>query len=161
MMADDSTPTPRKSDVRAGGTLDLSTGAPAPPPPEPAPLPPAPADTDVKAGRTLNLSTGKAPSAPRRKPAAASLGPGPVVRETLDLSSKTPEPSAEATPTAASDAPSKPKSGGPRGSGPNGGGRRDDRKGGGRSKRGEAPSASGESLADLLDPDILAKLRGG
>lgn len=160
MMADDSTPTPRTPGVRAGGTLDLSTGAPAPPPPEPVPLPPAPADTDVKAGRTLNLSTGKAPSAPRRKPAAASLGPGPVVRETLDLSSKTPEPSAEAAPSAAPSAPSKPSSGGSQGNKPKGGGRRDDRKGG-RSNRGEAPTASGESLADLLDPDVLAKLRGG
>lgn len=155
-MADDSTPTPRKPDVRAGGTLDLSTGAPAPPPPEPAPLPPAPADTDVKAGRTLNLSTGKAPSAPRRKPAAASLGPGPVVRETLDLSSKTPAPAADAAPTAR--APSKPPtSGGPKGKG----GRRDDRGGGKNRKRGEAPTAASESLADLLDPDVLAKLRGG
>lgn len=155
-MADDSTPTPRKPDVRAGGTLDLSTGAPAPPPPEPAPLPPAPADTDVKAGRTLNLSTGKAPSAPRRKPAAASLGAGPVVRETLDLSTKTPQPpadSASASPQAEAK-PDRPKQGKGKGT------RRDDRTGG-RSKRGEAPTASSESLADLLDPDVLAKLRGG
>jgi len=154
MMADDSTPTPRKAAVRAGGTLDLSTGAPAPPPPEPAPLPPAPADTDVKAGRTLNLSTGKASSAPRRKPAAASLGPGPVVRETLDLSTKTPPPAAEAA------SPAPPKASTPTGSRGKGG-RRDDRGSGKNRKRGEAPTASGESLADLLDPDVLAKLRGG
>jgi hypothetical protein len=154
MMADDSTPTPRKAVVRAGGTLDLSTGAPAPPPPEPAPLPPAPTDTDVKAGRTLNLSTGKAPSAPRRKPAAASLGPGPVVRETLDLSTKTAAPAAEAA------SPAPPKASKPSGSRGKGG-RRDDRSSGKNRKRGEAPTASGESLADLLDPDVLAKLRGG
>ena len=154
-MADDPTPTPRKPDVRAGGTLDLSTGKPAPPPPEPEPLPPAPADSDVKAGRTLNLSTGKPPSGGgRRKPAAATLGPGPVVRETLDLSTQTPEPRVEDTPAApASARPTTPKR-----SNDKGGGQRDDRPKG--KKRGEAPASASSSLADLLDPDVLAKLRG-
>ena len=164
-MADDPTPTPPKPDVRAGGTLDLSTGKPAPPPPEPTPLPPAPADSDVRAGRTLNLSTGKAPSGGRRKPVAASLGPGPIIRETLDLSSKTPKPAPDeisAPPSAASASAAASTGGGPKGkAGPSKGtgGRRDDRSKG-RSKRGEAPASASSSLADLLDPEVLAKLRG-
>lgn len=156
-MADDSpTPAPR-NDVRAGRTLDLSTGRPAPPPPEPpAPLPPAPADSDVKAGRTLDLSTGKPSTASdRRKPAAASLGPGPIVRETLDLSTKTAPPPAPAAPRAETHPRATPPAGGPR---------RDSSDRGtsnrGPSKRG-APASASSSLADLLDPDVLARLRGG
>lgn len=156
-MADD-IPTPEpKPDVRAGGTLDLSTGRPAPPPPEPpAPLPPAPADSDVKAGRTLNLSTGKpSTSSARRKPAAASLGPGPVVRETLDLSTKTAPPPAPDIPKAEAPPPAKPNRSRPKGDGPRGSSSNRSR------PSRDVPASASSSLADLLDPDVLAKLRGG
>ena len=158
-MADETTAsddTPRPG-VRAGGTLDLSTGKPAPPPPpEPAPLPPAPADSDVRVGKALDLSKGTGPKgSSRRKPAAASLGGGPVVRETLDLSTKEPAPAASAEPAASAS----PKRGGPKGGSKKGrssrGGPKKDQ------SRGKAPAASSESLADLLDPDVLAQLRGG
>jgi len=113
-------------------------------------------DPEVRAGRTLDLSVGP-PSRERRKPAAASLGAGPVVRETLDLSTKTvaPEPTetapAEAKPPRSG--PKPPRSG-PKPSAPKGG---PDRK----RDRGKAPASASSSLADLLDPDVLAKLRGG
>ena len=82
MMADDSAsrPAPPK------GVLDLSTGPAAPPPPPPAPRPPVVPDPAVRVGKALDLSTGRAPSGPPRKPSVASLGSGPVIRETVDFS---------------------------------------------------------------------------
>lgn len=159
-MADDTTPpdpipetsVPRPIDIRAGRTVDFSTGKPAPAadskpsgPPLPVPLPPAEGDPEVRAGQTLDFSTGKAPTT-RRKPAAASLGVGPVVRETLDLSTAQPPQSDAPAPQAPSPAPtSKPASAKTRGA---------DKKD--RSR----PSSSGSSLAELLDPETLARLRG-
>jgi hypothetical protein len=151
--APDPTPT-RAPEVRAGRTLDLSTGKPPTEPKEPprptfTPLPPAEGDPEVRAGQTLDFSTGK-PSSGRRKPAAASLGAGPVVRETLDLSTATPpaETPPATPPKSTGEAPSsKPKrSAKPKGKHDKGRGR---------------PKPSGNSLAELLDPETLARLRGG
>lgn len=161
-MADETAPTDAHTTppepLRAGQPLDLSTGkAPSKPPPEPVRLVPMPAPEgapEVRAGRTLDMSTGKAPAPRRRKPAAASLGPGPVVRKTVDLSTDTPP--AEAPAAEAKPAPSKP-SPKPKGSNKGRGGRSDNRGQGGRG----GPASSATSLADLLDPDTLAKLRGG
>ena len=214
-MADDPTPdetappadAPRPA-LRAGQPLDLSTGkAPTKPPPEPVRLVPMPAPEgapEVRVGRTVDFSTGKAPAAPRRKSAASTLGPGPVVRQTLDLSSPAPPP--DAAPPApggqaaepeikrrkrsgsrpgrggqpvspstqgAQSGPPSSESDSRRGGGPpdprggrggpppsrndKRGGRPSDNAGGGRG--GAASSAT--SLADLLDPETLARLRGG
>ena len=150
-MADDS-PT-RPTNVRAGGTLDLSTGRPAPPPPEPpAPRPPATPDPDVRVGKALDLSRGRTGS-PRKTRASDTLGHGPVVRETVDLSTPgTPKPPAAPAHTAPAtprrDAtPSKPKpSPAPSASR--------------KPPRGVAPKSASSSLADLLDPEVLARLRG-
>ena len=213
-MADDPTPdetappadAPRPA-LRAGQPLDLSTGkAPAKPPPEPVRLVPMPAPEgapEVRVGRTVDFSTGKAPTAPRRKSAASTLGPGPVVRQTLDLSSPAPPPDAAPPapggPVAEPEKKKRKRSGsrpgrggqpvsqstqgaqsGPppsksnrRGSGPpdTRGGRggpppsRNDKRGGrpsddARGGRG-GPASSATSLADLLDPETLARLRGG
>jgi hypothetical protein len=159
-MADE-TPPPDPDDrpaLRAGQPLDLSTGKPAPPPSEPdrptfTPLPAREGDPEVRAGRTVDFSTGKA-AAPRRKSAAASLGAGPVVRETLDLSTARPEPAEAAAPAepAASGAPR-------RGAGGSGKPKRSGEPKGGQ-KRGR-PKPTGNSLAELLDPETLARLRGG
>ena len=153
----DDRPTP-PDPLRAGQPVDLSTGkAPSKPPPEPVRLVPMPAPEgapEVRAGRTLDMSTGKAPAPRRRKSAAASLGPGPVVRQTVDLSTDTPPagaPAAEAAPRASAPPPG-PKKG--RGGRPD---KRDKRDASGRG----GPASSATSLADLLDPDTLAKLRGG
>ena len=129
---------------KAGGTLDLSTGKPAPPPPpEPAPPPmPDDADPSIRAGRTLNLS--KREGVVRRRRAADTLGGGLAVRETLDLSTET-EP---APPDATASRPKREK----KGQKPSG--RSDTR------ERGKAPASASESLADLLSPEMLAKLRG-
>lgn len=147
-----SPPDARPLDVRAGRTIDFSTGKPATAapsrpsgPPLPAPLPPAEGDPEVRAGQTLDFSTGKAPTT-RRKPAVASLGAGPVVRQTLDLSTGKP-PQPEAPPTPAAPRAPAPK---PTGSRTRDAGKRD---------RGR-PSSSGSSLAELLDPETLARLRG-
>lgn len=147
-------------DPRPGRTLDLSTGKPPEPKPEESgpklvPLPAPEGAPEVRAGQTVDFSTGKAPVG-RRKPAAASLGAGPVVRETLDLSTATPAPPEAAPPASgpsASGAPPKPKGGGkPRDAGKP---KRTDQPGRGR------PKPTGNSLADLLDPETLARLRGG
>ncbi|WP_412062222.1 hypothetical protein [Rubrivirga sp. IMCC45206] len=151
-MADDSASRP---DLPKG-VLDLSTGPAAPPPPAPTPRPPAVPDPAVRVGQALDLSTGRPPSGPPRKPSIGSLGAGPVIRETVDFSS--PMPPAAAPPER--EPRSEPRSG----SGPR---RRDDRNDrgnrgdSGRRDQGKAPASSGSSLADLLDPDMLAKLRGG
>lgn len=95
-----------------------------------------PADASPTASSfTLDLSTGK-PGKTRRK------GFVPVVQQTINLS--TPKPP---MPKPAAEAPAEPRpsSGGPKRS-------RDDRQ---RDRR-----PSGNSLADLLDPETLAKLRG-
>ena len=98
-------------------------------------------DDAPKAGSTLDLSTGKAPPRQKRK------GPPPVVQQTINLSTKTAEAPKDAVKaqTPATSKSSKPKTGKDRG---------------GRSKRRSTPAAASSSLADLLDPDVLAKLRG-
>ncbi|MGB3542252.1 hypothetical protein [Rubrivirga sp.] len=153
---------------KAGGLLDLSTG-PAPPPPAPTPRAPVTPDPDVKAGKTLNLSTGK-PARRAPKPTKEMLGGGGVVvRETLDLSTKRAEPTEPAAPEPSSRAHSSRtdnrgggnRSGGKRNDGRHRGGTRDNRSGRDDGGRGKAPAASSESLADLLSPEMLAKLRGG
>ena len=154
-MADDQT-TPK-----AGGTLDLSTGKPAPPPTPPPAPPPMPADADpaVRAGRTLDLS--KRPSVPStRRP--AGFGGALTVRETVDLSTRTPAPT-EPAPSATAPRPT--DSGAARsthggGSARGGDSRGGDSRGGGSRERGKAPASAASSLADLLDPEVLAKLRG-
>ncbi|WP_412070180.1 hypothetical protein [Rubrivirga sp. IMCC43871] len=154
-MADDSAPRPDLSK----GVLDLSTGPAAPPPPAPTPRPPAVPDPAVRVGQALDLSTGRPPSGPPRKPSLGSLGSGPLIRETVDFSSLKPPAPAEA-PAKAERAPRAERRAGhaPR--------QRDDRNDGGHSGnrdrgKGTAPASSGSSLADLLDPEMLAKLRGG
>lgn len=99
-------------------------------------------------GFTINLATGTSPgSRPRRKKSAA---PPPVVQKTINLS--TPKPESEKTePKAQSGKPSKNKrKGGPK----------SHTKGAGGKPRGQKRPSSGTSLADMLDPDVLAKLRG-
>ncbi|MEO0559241.1 MAG: hypothetical protein AAF170_13775 [Bacteroidota bacterium] len=91
-------------------------------------------------GFTLDLSTGKAPSRRKRK----RKGPAPVVQQTINLSTpkseKPPEPDASSsTSPGTSKAPGKPT----------------------RKRRKERPAPrSGNSLADLLDAETLARLRG-
>lgn len=102
-----------------------------------------PAQGDDK-GFTLDLSTGKAPTRRKRK----RKGPAPVVQQTINLSTpkseKPADPKADAGPSAKASA--KPS----RGSKSTSGGRRKER---------PAPR-SGNSLADLLDAETLARLRG-
>ena len=161
-MADDSPTTPPRADVRAGGLLDLSTGKAAPPPEPPTPRPPVTPDPEVKAGRTLDLSVKPAGTTSRKQP-IQDFGGGLVMREKVDLSTKTvpkPEPPASAEASATPE----PR---PRRDAPRGGGGRNDARGGGRRddtrnrSKGEAPASASSSLADLLDPEMLAKLRGG
>ena len=148
-MADDPTPRP---DLK--GVLDLSTGPGAPPPPAPVlPKRPVTPDPEVRVGRALDLSK-RPPATDRRPPVSATLGDGPVIRETIDLSTATP-PAPEPTPAPTAERRDD-----------RGRGRRDDGRGGsgGRTRdrdRGKAPASAGESLADLLSPEMLAKLRGG
>lgn len=91
-----------------------------------------------KPSYSLDLSTGKAPRRRRRK------GPPPVVQQTINLSTPKPEVSPEAEATPASGGTSGEKNGKATG------GKRDRR----------PPKAAGTSLADLLDPETLARLRG-
>ena len=127
----------------------------------------------VPAGRTLDLSV-KPAGTTSRKPSPPDFGGGLVMRETVDLSSKTvpkPEPPAPRAGSPTSAPPSARSEPRPRRDAPRGG--RDDSRGrGGRDdsrgrdsgqdrSKGEAPTSSSSSLADLLDPDVLAKLRGG
>lgn len=152
-MAHDSTP-----DLRTRGVLDLSTGPAAPPPPAPAPRPPATPDPDVRVGKVLDLS--KTSGTPRPARASDSLGHGPVVRETIDLSMHTPpKPTPSASVTAPTESPRRTeprrsRSDGPppRRSGPPEPSR--------SAPRGVAPASASSSLADLLDPEVLARLRG-
>ena len=144
----DSQPTPK-----AGGTLDLSTGKPAPPPKPPPAPPPMPDDADpsVRAGKTLDLS--KRAASPSRRRAADVFGSGLAVRETLDLSTETPAPDATAPPQSTppkTDVPNRKK-----------GPKRSPKSSGGSRERGKAPASAASSLADLLDPEVLAKLRSG
>lgn len=101
-------------------------------------------------GFTINLATGTSPgSRPRRNKKSAA--PPPVVQKTINLS--TPKPESEKTEAKAQGG--KPntnkRKGGPKGHA----------KGKGGKPRGEKRPSSGTSLADMLDPDVLAKLRGG
>lgn len=98
--------------------------------------PPDPeAPGEPRQGFTLDLSTGKAPSRRKRK------GPAAVVQQTINLSTPKPEASkSPSPPTPRTSPPSTPKGGG--------------------QGRGRRPPRSGNSLADLLDPETLARLRG-
>lgn len=100
-------------------------------------------DDDAK-GFTLDLSTGKPPARRKRK----TKGHVAVVQKTINLS--TPKSEKPAEPTA--EAPKEKTSGKPSRSAK---GQSD-----GRRKERPAPR-SGNSLADLLDPETLARLRGG
>ncbi|MEM6327107.1 MAG: hypothetical protein AAF791_08315 [Bacteroidota bacterium] len=99
-------------------------------------------------GFTINLASGVAPGSRPRKN-RKSAAPKAVVQKTINLS--TPKPARDKTnePTASahkSKQTGKKKSkgrGGPKGQ-----------------AKGKRPS-SGTSLADLLDPEVLAKLKGG
>ncbi len=146
-MADDTAPTDRPTGVRAGGTLDLSTGRPAPPPPPaPAPRLPRTPDPDVRVGKALDLSRGT--GAPRKRRASDTLGHGPVVRETVDLTTHTPAPAAPSNRQASPARNAPPTPAASRSKPPP------------RQPRGVAPKAASSSLADLLDPEVLARLRG-
>ncbi|GAB5535813.1 MAG: hypothetical protein Rubg2KO_20620 [Rubricoccaceae bacterium] len=89
-------------------------------------------------GFTLDLSTGKAPTRRKRK----RKGPAPVVQQTINLSTPKSEKPAEDP-----NAPARSSKGTP------------GKKPGGRRKERPAPR-SGNSLADLLDAETLARLRG-
>ena len=99
-----------------------------------------PSPDDARKGFSVDLSTGKAPRRRKRK------GPPPVVQQTINLS--TPKPPKEEPPIASS-SPAKRGDGRTKGS-PSGKARR----------KGRPAPRSGNSLADLLDPETLARLRG-
>jgi len=107
---------------------------------------PTPSDSGDK-GFTLDLSTGKAPTRRKRK----RTGPAPVVQQTINLSTpkseKPVEPKADARQLAKD----------PKGSSKLH--RSSKGKPGGRRTERPAPR-SGNSLADLLDAETLARLRG-
>ena len=110
----------------------------------PSPQPDTPRDSG---GLTIDLSSGVTPGTrPRKK-----KGPPPVVQQTINLSTKK-EPTAESAvaPRSKKDSRGKRTHAGPKGKGHTKGSRGD--------KRG--PKPTGTSLADLLDPDTLAKLKG-
>ena len=154
-MADDSAPRPDLS----SGVLDLSTGPAAPPPPAPTPRPQAVPDPAVRVGQALDLSTGRPPSGPPRKPSPGSLGSGPLIRETVDFSSMKPPAPAPARGERAPRSETGPRQRDDRN---DRGNRNDGGHPGDRARdKGQAPASSGSSLADLLDPEMLAKLRGG
>lgn len=96
---------------------------------------------DASTGFTLDLSTGKAPSRRKRK----RKGPAPVVQQTINLSTprteKPAEPAKGPDATATSSRKTKGASSASR-------------------KKQQAPRSAGTSLADLLDPETLARLRG-
>ena len=96
-----------------------------------------------RAGSTLDLSTGKPPR--RRK----RTGPPPVVQQTINLSTKpaATAPAETPTPSAAKEGPATKGGKKPKPSSK-------------RSKRGAPPASASSSLADLLDPEVLARLRG-
>lgn len=98
------------------------------------------ASNESSSGFTLDLSTGKAPSRRSRK----KKGPVAVVQKTINLSTPKSEKPAELANEPATRPSPKPNTS--KGSGP-------------RTKRSAAPR-SGTSLADLLDPETLARLRG-
>ena len=103
-----------------------------------------PAPDDARTPFSVDLSTGKAPTRRKRK------GPPPVVQQTINLS--TPKPPKDEAPVASPTPPAaKSRSNGGRGRGSaSSPGRRNER---------PAPR-SGNSLADLLDAETLARLRG-
>lgn len=117
--------------------------------PEDAEAPSAPQPKYRAGGFTLDLSKGstaKAEDAPVPRPRKRK-GPAPLVQKTINLSTKPaekPSPAQQAGPPAAAKAKSRRDKRD---------GRRDGRKDGNR-------RPSGTSLADLLDPDTLARLRG-
>ena len=111
---------------------------------------PTPSDDSARqdhaGGFTINLASGTSPgSRPRKNKKGAA--PKAVVQKTINLSTPKPE---GAKPTEAS--AQKPKRSGGKGKKGHGGPK-------GKPK-GKRPS-SGTSLADLLDPEVLAKLKGG
>ncbi len=171
-MADAPSPLPTR------GVLDLSTGPAAPPPPPPAPRPPATPDPDVKVGKVLDLS--KRPAVPGPPPPRDVFGSGPVIRETIDLSTKAASlPEAAEKPAEDQGGKSRRQSGAGRSGPPNRPGpqsqgsqnrsrsknrpepsERSEPSGRPKPQKGVAPKSASSSLADLLDPDVLARLRG-
>ena len=104
-----------------------------------------PAPDDARNRFSVDLSTGKPPR--RRK----RTGPPPVVQQTINLS--TPKPPKDEAPSAspATGASAERSSGGRKTKGSTSG----------EPRRGSRPAPrSGNSLADLLDPETLARLRG-
>ncbi|MEM1056506.1 MAG: hypothetical protein AAGI52_13365 [Bacteroidota bacterium] len=115
-----------------------------------APTPDAAPETrdEHAGGFTINLASGTAPGTrPRRNKKSAA--PPPVVQKTINLSTPKSE-SEKASAKASSGGKGKPKRqrGGPKGT----------HKGG--KPKGKKRPSSGTSLADMLDPEVLAKLRG-
>lgn len=112
---------------------------------------PSPSDAsssgDAPKGFTLDLSTGKPPSRRKRK----GKGPVAVVQQTINLSTPKSEKPAEPKRDASQLANAPTASGKPQ--------RSNKGKSGGHRKERSAPR-SGNSLADLLDPETLARLRG-
>lgn len=104
-----------------------------------------PSSDEASTGFTLDLSSGKAPSRRKRK----RKGPVAVVQQTINLSTpkseKPAEPKAEASQAAKESKPTTT--------------RRSNGTPSGKRKERSAPR-SGNSLADLLDPETLARLRG-
>ena len=173
-MADDASETPptdgaadSASPSRVPRVLDLSTPR-APGEPAPEPEPEAPALPTLRgpvpvAGRTVDLSTGRAPSAPSRPKPSAPSASAIVVRQTVNLSTKKVEPTAEAAPEAKRARGGAPQGAQTAGSGSRSGGKRGAKRGGqsrGGGRRPDAPKPSGTGLADFLDPETLRKLRG-
>lgn len=114
-----------------------------------APTPPPSGDADRHdhaGGFTINLASGKAPGTrPRRNKKSAA--PKAVVQKTINLS--TPKPEGEKQPEASAQKPKR------------GGGKDTKGRGGPKGKQKGPRPSSGTSLADLLDPEVLAKLKGG
>ena len=101
-----------------------------------------PSSDDARKGFSVDLSTGKAPRRRKRK------GPPPVVQQTINLS--TPKPPKDETPAASSSA----------GAGVSASGRKKGSMSGKPRRNERSAPRSGNSLADLLDPETLARLRG-
>lgn len=105
---------------------------PHPDPPAGGPTPEAPGPARGHAGGfTLDLSR-NTPGKRKRK------GPAPLVTRTIDLSTKKAAPAPPQPPPKAEPPPKAP-----------------------RREKGGGPPRGGATLADLLDPETLARLRGG
>ena len=122
--------------------------SPRPNPPKPTPAeagdatPPDPEDSSAQPeGFTLDLSSGPSKAKPaswKRKQKQTSL----VFTKVMDLSSPAPEPPVQNVKPRAQK-PSTPNAGSPK-----------------RGKKRDKPRSGGSTLAELLDPETLARLRG-